>query len=404
MTNPCKEIALPQPIDRVHALEREKDLLAEIGRLSLQLHTAELQAHTLQAKLSDLEADGTIDHMGRKLPLPGHHKDCGHGKDGWSLCTCDKLRNRDARQFSELMNDIDASTLTTPHVAEPKCSKCGDTGLVQVAPNARGVKQCDCVKGRPSPLAESVTKAFQQSAADAVRTTLNRGGTAVGEVQGQWQVVSKTCEHGNTECKKCGAGQPAATIKTPEGKPLLPAAEFAAMQIKKNKELGLAECGFQRRTGRTTAMVLKALEFVKQNDLALVEINVHNLTMKKRIKELLKHYADESGVQHGQLSRVRVRDPGVYSPGGALNLCDNVIDDMKETKPTRDPRQDLKVGDHVRFEVEGIIKERQSAGIFQDEDGSDFEPIQYAVKDSINGMTYYVGYHQIIKVIGKEKE
>ena len=103
--------------------DREKDLLAEIGRLLLQLRAAELQAHTLQAKLSDLEADG--------------------------------------------------------------------------------VKQCDCVKGRPSPLAKSLTKTFQTAAADAVRTTLDRGGTAVGEVQGQWQVVSKTCEHGNTECQKC---------------------------------------------------------------------------------------------------------------------------------------------------------------------------------------------------------
>ena len=178
---------------------REKDLLAEIGRLLLQLRAAESAAHTLQAKLSDLEADG--------------------------------------------------------------------------------VKQCDCVKGRPSPLAESVTKAFQTAAADAVRTTLARGGTTVGEVQGHWQAVSKTCEHGNTECKKCGVGQ-----------------------------------------------------------------------------------------------------------------------------PTRDPRQDLRVGDDVRFEIEGFIKERQSAGIFRDGDGSDFEPIQYAVKDSINGMNYYVGYHQITKVIGKESK
>ena len=138
--------------------DREKDLLAEIGRLLLQLRSAELQAHTLQAKLSDLEAD---------------------------------------------------------------C-----------------VKQYDCVKGRPSPLAESLTKAFQTAAADTVRTTLARGGTAVGEVQGQWQVVSKTCEHGNAECKRYGVEQPVSTIKTPEGKPLLPAAEFAAMQIEENKEAG----------------------------------------------------------------------------------------------------------------------------------------------------------------------
>ena len=91
--------------------DREKDLLAEIGRLLLQLRAAELQARTLQAKLSDLEADG--------------------------------------------------------------------------------VKQYDCVKGRPSPLAESLTKAFQTAATDTVRTTLDRGGTAVGEVQGQWQTLNR---------------------------------------------------------------------------------------------------------------------------------------------------------------------------------------------------------------------
>jgi hypothetical protein len=65
----------------------------------------------------------------------------------------------------------------------------------------------------------------------------------------------------------------------------------------------------------------------------------------------------------------------------------------------RDPRQDLKPGDHVRFEIEGIIKERQSAGIFQDEHGGS-ALIQYAIKDSINGLTYCVGYHQITKKIG----
>lgn len=382
---------------------REKDLLAEIGRLSLQLRTFEIQAHTLQAKLSDLEADGTIDHMGRKLPLPGHHKDCGHGKDGWSLCTCDNLRNRDARQFSELMNDVDASTLTTPHVAEPKCSKCGDTGRITIFYEGIATPTwCTaCPKGRPSPLAESLTKAFQSAAADAVRTTLDRGGTAVGEVQGQWQVVSKTCEHGNTECKRCGIGQP--TIKTPEGKPLLPAAEFAAMQIKKTKELGLAECNFQRRTGRTTAMVLKALEFVKDSR-GRVNVEVHNNRMKKYVNDLLKHYSDEMGVRHDQLSLILVRAPGEYSPIVALNLRDNVFDDMKETKPTRDPRQDLKVGEHVRFEIEvdGVIIARQSAGIVKDYDGNDFEPVQYVIKKPDN-FTHYIPYNKIINVIGKEK-
>ena len=34
------------------------------------------------------------DQFGRTLPLEGHHKDCGYGKDGWSLCTCDELSSK----------------------------------------------------------------------------------------------------------------------------------------------------------------------------------------------------------------------------------------------------------------------------------------------------------------------
>lgn len=35
------------------------------------------------------------DQFGRTLPLEGHHKDCGYGKDGWSLCTCDELKEEE---------------------------------------------------------------------------------------------------------------------------------------------------------------------------------------------------------------------------------------------------------------------------------------------------------------------
>ena len=37
------------------------------------------------------------DQFGRTLPLEGHHKDCGYGKDGWSLCTCDELESDGTR-------------------------------------------------------------------------------------------------------------------------------------------------------------------------------------------------------------------------------------------------------------------------------------------------------------------
>jgi hypothetical protein len=325
MTNPCKEIPLPI-IDRTQAQDREKELLAEIGRLSLQLRAAELQAHTLQAKLSDLEADGTIDQMGRKLPLPDHHSDCPHGQNGWAMCTCDELKARDIRNakaldrvFDDLMDD--------------------DEG-------------------------------------------------------------PKKCLHGNTECKRCN---PVRAIKTPEGKPLLPAVEFSRMRIEDNKERGLSECNWQRCTGRTTAMVIEALEFVKANRMGGVVIDVHDQGMKRHIRDLLQHYAGELGVDSTFNARIFMKAPSdgfIHGVDVGLQLRDNIIDDLMGVKPTRDPRQDLKPGDHVRFEIEGIIKERQSAGIFQDEDGNDFEPIQYAIKDSINRMTYYVGYHQITKKIG----
>ena len=35
------------------------------------------------------------DQFGRTLPLEGHHKDCEYGKDGWSLCTCDELKEEE---------------------------------------------------------------------------------------------------------------------------------------------------------------------------------------------------------------------------------------------------------------------------------------------------------------------
>jgi hypothetical protein len=278
------------------------ELFAEIGRLTLQLRKAELQSHTLQAQLSGLEADGCIDHMGRPLPRPDHHRDCPRAAGlRWAMCTCEELKGRGARP-----------------------------------------------------------------------------------------------------------------IKTPQGKPLIPAAEFAAMQIEENKEAGLTECDFQRKSGRTTAMVLKALELVKENDSALVTIKVYNFTMKKRIKELLKHYTDELGVQHDQLSRVSVRLRGEYSPSAALTLRDNVIDDMKGAVSTCDPHLGLKAGDRVRFEVEGIIKERWASG-FKDLDGNDLETVQYVVQMNV-ARSYYlttldetpvalldVTGDQIIKVIGVEE-
>ena len=135
-------------------------------------------------------------------------------------------------------------------------------------------------------------------------------------------------------------------------------------------------------------------------------------------QELRKKFDKDTAGMRGAPNCPKCGDTGLisYGPGTrGMKRCKcqtqrlveedeftRVMNETYEHLPPRprDPRQDLKPGDHVRFEIEGIIKERQSAGIFQDEDGNDFEPIQYAIKDSINRMTYYVGYHQITKKIG----
>lgn len=237
----------------------------------------------LQGILAYLRSMKVIDGLNRILPLEGHHKDCGHGKDGWSLCTCDELKKVDEeranKQFKDLVEEgqnlrKEFDQKTAGMRGPPRCSKCGDTGLVAYGPNLRGMKHCDC--GRLS------------------------------------------------------NGQP--TIKTPDGKPLLPPAEFSAMRIEDNKARGFSECHFQRQTGRTTAMVLKALEFVKENAMGGVVIEVHNQRMRKHVKELLLHYADEMGVGHRAHARILTKTPSESISGIdiALQLRDNVFDDTKE--------------------------------------------------------------------------
>jgi len=77
--------------------EEKRWLFAETARLSLRLRTAELHAHTMEAKIQELQAAGVIDQMGRRLPLPDHHKECPHGQNGLAMCTCEELKVRDIR-------------------------------------------------------------------------------------------------------------------------------------------------------------------------------------------------------------------------------------------------------------------------------------------------------------------
>ncbi len=89
------------------------------------------------------------------------------------------------------------------------------------------------------------------------------------------------------------------------------------------------------------------------------------------------------------------KDCGHGKDGWSLCTCE----ELKK----HDPRQDLTVGDIVRFEVEGVITARQSAGIVKDHDGNDYEPIQYVTRESVSGKKSFVPCNQILTVIGKEE-
>ena len=232
-------------------------LIAEIARLNVENYRLREENRSLKETLSKLQNNGIIDQLGRKLPLPDHHRECPHGQNGLAMCTCEELKVRDIRNakafdraFDDLMDD--------------------DEG-------------------------------------------------------------PKKCLHGNTECKRC---DPTRAIKTPEGKPLLPTAEFSRVRIEDNKERGLSECNFQRQTGRTTAIVIEALEFVKSNRTSSVLIDADNHRMKKVIRDWLKHYADEMGVSHRDLARIIVKLSVEYVRGVdvGLRLRDNAFGDTKSVE------------------------------------------------------------------------
>lgn len=287
------------------------ELFAEIGRLNILLNERDKEISALNEILEGLRKKGLIDGLNRPLPLEGHHKDCAHGKDGMSYCSCDELKKADVKTLETLFNEL----------------------------------------------------AEEQEA------------------------------------------KPARHLRTPDGKPLLPARDFSRAVIEDNRERGLDEDNFQRQSGRTTAMVIQTLEFFKSNTMGGVVIDVHSNRMKKHIRDLLRHYADELDVAHRDLFRVFVVGPKEFVSGIdiALRLRDNALDITKDAKPTRDSRQDLKVGDIVRFELTGVITARQTAGIVKDYDGNDYEPIQYEIEERDKRIVNYVSYHHILSVVGKEE-
>jgi len=98
------------PIQNPIIDEEKRWLFAETGRLFFENKRLLEENQSLKEMLSKLQKDGIIDQMGRKLPLPDHHRDCLHGQVGWAMCTCEELKSRDirnAKAIDEAFDDLE---------------------------------------------------------------------------------------------------------------------------------------------------------------------------------------------------------------------------------------------------------------------------------------------------------
>ena len=82
--------------------EGKQWLFAEIARLNVENYRLHEENQSLKSMWSKLQLDGVIDQMGRKLPLPDHHRDCSHRQNGWAMCTCEELKARDIESSNNL--------------------------------------------------------------------------------------------------------------------------------------------------------------------------------------------------------------------------------------------------------------------------------------------------------------
>ena len=94
------------PIQNPVIDEEKRWLFAETGRLFFENKRLLEENQSLKEMLSKLQKDGIIDQMGRKLPLPGHHRECPHGQNGLAMCTCEELKARDIERTNNLLKAL----------------------------------------------------------------------------------------------------------------------------------------------------------------------------------------------------------------------------------------------------------------------------------------------------------
>jgi len=90
----------------VHTPPGTDPLIAEIARLNVENYRLLEENQSLKEMLSKLQKDGVTDQLGRKLPLPDHHRECPHGQNGLAMCTCEELKARDIERTNNLLKAL----------------------------------------------------------------------------------------------------------------------------------------------------------------------------------------------------------------------------------------------------------------------------------------------------------
>jgi hypothetical protein len=125
-------------------------------------------------------------------------------------------------------------------------------------------------------------------------------------------------------------------VITPGQAPLQPFDEFERSQMRKNLDDRLNECGYMRQTGRTTRLVIEALEVAVSEPKRQVVIEAYNQSTRKVIDVLVNHYAAQYGLDSSVWCRIHTKMVGApfyCDPSfSQMHLVDNSVTDVQNMK------------------------------------------------------------------------
>ena len=147
-------------------------------------------------------------------------------------------------------------------------------------------------------------------------------------------------------------------IMTPGGFPLRPFDEFERQRMRENLDARLDECRYMRQTGRTTRMVIEALEMATDNPGRYIVILTLNNVGVKFINVLLHHYITQYGLDEKIRPNIHVCTTSCQHAGKGIDVLhtfvDNVIPDTQSQKKTPGPITKYRKGQHVNILVKNV--------------------------------------------------